>query len=295
MKIMNGKIVCIYGTGPHARVIASTIEAQQRQIAMFFDDDQVVVENSNNQYAPGLALSKPQPFTPPKHPFLIALGNNRTRALIANQLKVEFTTTIHPSAVIAPCATVSRGSVVLAQAILQADAFVGDHSIINTSASIDHNCRVGKFVHIAPNATLCGDVHVGEGTHVGAGATVIEHIRIGKWATVGAGSVVIRDVPDFATVVGCPARVIKEHLTDKTKMKAIEHLQSLCNIINSIRQSAGRDSVSELKVEHHLQRDLELDSLELAEMTVLIESKFGVDVFEEGTVTTVRDVLKKLK
>jgi len=292
---MNEKIVCIYGAGGHSRVIASTIEAQQRQIAMFFDDDQVVVESSNNQYAPGLTLSAPDPFAPPNHPFLVAIGNNRTRASIANQLKVEFTTTIHPSAVIAPCATISGGCAVLAQATLQTAVFVGDHSIINTSASVDHDCRLGNFVHIAPSATLCGDVHIGEGTHVGAGATVIEGIRIGKWVTVGAGAVVIKDVPDFTTVVGCPARAIKKHLTDETKMESTEHLQSLCNIINSIRQSAGRDSVSELKVEHHLQRDLELDSLDLAEMTVLIESKFGVDVFEEEIVTTVRDVLNKLK
>lgn len=292
---MNEKIVCIYGVGGHARVIASTLEAQHRQIAMFFDDDPVVVASSNNQYSPGLALSAPNAFAPPNHPFLIAIGNNRARASIANQLKVEFTTTIHPSAVISPCAMISKGSVVLAQATLQANAFVGDHSIINTSASIDHDCRLGNFVHIAPNATLCGDVHVGEGTHVGAGATVIEGIRIGKWVTVGAGAVVIKDVPDFATVVGCPAHAIKTHLTDETKIESTEHLQTLCNIINSIRQSAGRDSVADLKVEHHLQRDLELDSLELAEMTVLIESKFGVDVFEEEIVTTVRDVLKKLK
>lgn len=292
---MNEKIVCIYGAGGHARVIASTIEAQYRQIAMFFDDDPVMVASSNNQYSPGLKLSAPNAFAPPNHPFLIAIGNNRVRASIANQLKVEFTTTIHPSAAIAPCATVSNGSVVLAHAILQADVFVGNHSIINTSASIDHDCRLGNFVHISPNATLCGDVYVGEGSHVGAGATVIEGIRIGKWVTVGAGAVVIRDVPDFTTVVGCPARAIKTHLADKTKMEPNEQLQSLCNIINSIRHSAGRDSILELKAEHHLQRDLDLDSLELAEMTVLIESKFGVDVFEEEIVTTVRDVLKKLK
>ncbi len=107
--------------------------------------------------------------------------------------------------------------------------------------------------------------------------------------------VVIGDVPDFKIVVGYLTHTTKPPLTANTKMDSIEHLQSLCNIINSIRQSAGRDSVAELKVEHHLQRDLELDSLELAEMTVLIESKFGVDVFEEEIVTTVRDVLKKLK
>ena len=78
-------------------------------------------------------------------------------------------------------------------------------------------------------------------------------------------------------------------------MESNELLQELCNIINSIRLSAGRIAVSELKIEYQLQRDLELDSLELAEMTVLIESKFGVDVFEEEIVTTVRDVLNKLK
>ncbi len=96
-------------------------------------------------------------------------------------------------------------------------------------------------------------------------------------------------------MVRCPARDIKKHLAEETKMDSTEHLRSLCNIINSIRQSAGRDFVAELKVEYHLQRDLELDSLELAEMTVLIESKFGIDVFEEEIVTTVRDVLNKLK
>eukprot|EP01047_Picozoa_sp_COSAG01_P005378 COSAG01_NODE_183_length_22835_cov_17.169247_7_plen_100_part_00 len=95
-------------------------------------------------------------------------------------------------------------------------------------------------------------------------------------------------------VVGCPVRAIKKHLTDKIKMKSIKHFQSLCNIVNSIRQSSGRDSVSKIKVEHHLQRDLELDSLDLAELTVLIESKCGIDIFKDGIVATVQDVLNKL-
>ena len=77
-------------------------------------------------------------------------------------------------------------------------------------------------------------------------------------------------------------------------MESFEHLQSLCSIINSIRKNAGRGTVSELKVQHHLQRDLELDSLELAEMTVLIESKFGIDIFKDGIVKTVQDVLNKI-
>ena len=68
---------------------------------------------------------------------------------------------------------------------------------------------IGDYAHVSPNATLSGDVHIGEGTHFGAGASAIQGIRIGKWCTIGAGTVVIRDIPDYATAVGNPARIIK--------------------------------------------------------------------------------------
>jgi acetyltransferase EpsM len=99
--------------------------------------------------------------------------------------------------------------VLIHQSVVQAGTVIGRHCIINTSASIDHDCVIEDFVHISPNATLSGNVRVGEGTHIGAGATIIQGITVGKWCTVGAGAVVIRDVPDYATVVGVPARVIK--------------------------------------------------------------------------------------
>jgi serine acetyltransferase len=44
---------------------------------------------------------------------------------------------------------------------------------------------------------------------IGTHAAVLPRIRIGRWATVGAGAVVTQDVPDFATVVGVPAKVIR--------------------------------------------------------------------------------------
>lgn len=45
-----------------------------------------------------------------------------------------------------------------------------------------------------------------EGASIGASATCVAPITIGRSALVGAGSVVIKDVPDFALVVGSPAR-----------------------------------------------------------------------------------------
>jgi UDP-2-acetamido-3-amino-2,3-dideoxy-glucuronate N-acetyltransferase len=47
---------------------------------------------------------------------------------------------------------------------------------------------------------------VKQGASIGANATVVCGITIGQYAFVGAGAVVTRDVPDFALVIGNPAR-----------------------------------------------------------------------------------------
>jgi UDP-2-acetamido-3-amino-2,3-dideoxy-glucuronate N-acetyltransferase len=46
------------------------------------------------------------------------------------------------------------------------------------------------------------------GASIGANAVLVCGITVGKWAMIGAGSVVTKDVPDYALVVGNPARII---------------------------------------------------------------------------------------
>lgn len=195
----------VYGASGHGKVIIEILENMGVEDITVWDDADIATVWEHY-------VQKPAPAgTPVEDKLVISMGNNGTRKKVAERLSgdVSFGKAIHPSATVSSRCFIGEGSVVMAGATLNSDTNVGKHCIINTSASVDHDCVVADYAHISPNATLSGDVQVGEGTHVGAGAVVIQGMRIGKWCTIGAGAVVINDIPDYATAVGNPARIIK--------------------------------------------------------------------------------------
>lgn len=195
----------LIGAGGHAMVIADIVQCCGNVVSAFYDIKPLKEKLLN---VPILHLKK---ATFNSNGLLFAaVGNNEVRKRIATEnINNKFGKIVHPFAQISNYASIHDGTVVMSGVSINTMAHIGRHCIINTNASIDHECVIEDFVHISPNATLCGNVQVGEGTHIGAGAIVIPGIKIGKWATVGAGAVVIDDVPDFATIVGNPARIIK--------------------------------------------------------------------------------------
>jgi UDP-perosamine 4-acetyltransferase len=143
---------------------------------------------------------------------IVAIGDNRTRASYAQIIRqhgFELVSAVHPKACVAATARLGASVVVAAGAVVGADAQLEDCVIVNSLAVVEHECRIGAGAHICPAAALAGRVSVGDEAFVGLGSRVIQCLNIGQRAIVGAGAVVISDVPDFATVVGVPARVIK--------------------------------------------------------------------------------------
>lgn len=71
-------------------------------------------------------------------------------------------------------------------------------------------------------------------------------------------------------------------------------MEKLLAIINSIQKNRGRDTITMLNNDLSLRRDLGFDSLDLAELTVKIEAQWDVDIFEDGLITTVGEIVEKI-
>jgi acyl carrier protein len=72
-------------------------------------------------------------------------------------------------------------------------------------------------------------------------------------------------------------------------------MQILFKIINRIRVNKDLKPIDHMQMTQNIRTDLGLDSLDLAELTVRIENEFGIDVFEDGIVETVGEILEKLE
>lgn len=112
---------------------------------------------------------------------------------------------------------------------------LGQNVFVGNKVTIGDNCKIQNNVSVYDNVLMeegvfCGpsmvftnvynprslierkneyrDTIVRKGATLGANCTIVCGVTIGKYAFVGAGAVVNRDVPDFALMVGVPARQI---------------------------------------------------------------------------------------
>lgn len=102
---------------------------------------------------------------------------------------------------------------------------IGDYCKVQNNVSIYEGVTLEDYVFCGPSMVFtnilnprCKYPQVGaqfyvktlvkEGASLGANCTIVCGTTIGRHAMVGAGAVVTKDVPDYALVVGSPARII---------------------------------------------------------------------------------------
>lgn len=124
---------------------------------------------------------------------------------------------IMPNAIIGQNCNLGQNVVVSPQVVL------GDNVKVQNNVSIYTGVTCGNDVFLGPSCVFTNVInprsavnrkaeyattHVGEGASIGANATIVCGHNIGKFAFIGAGSVVTKNIPDYALVVGNPAKQI---------------------------------------------------------------------------------------
>jgi len=147
----------------------------------------------------------------------------------------------HPTAVVDDGCTIGEGVKIWHFSHIMPQCTIGDRCNIGQNVVISPEVILGKNVKIQNNVSIytgvtCGDdvflgpscvftnvsnprsgvnrrgqydkTHVGTGASIGANATIVCGHDIGQFAFVGAGAVVTKNVPDYALIVGNPAKQI---------------------------------------------------------------------------------------
>ncbi len=207
--------IIVVGAGGHAKVLVDALQRGARRVVGIADQNPAL----HGKCVLGIEVMGGDEFVRRHAPGSVLLANGigsvasmQVRAAVYQRFKEEgydFTTIIHPSAVIGSEVGLGEGVQVLAGAVVGPGVVIGDNSIVNTCASVDHDCHLGRHVHLAPGVVLSGGVTIGAGTHVGTGAVIIQEVTIGAGCLIAAGAVVIADLPPNSRVAGVPARQLK--------------------------------------------------------------------------------------
>ncbi|MDD5552129.1 MAG: acyltransferase [Candidatus Pacebacteria bacterium] len=156
------------------------------------------------------------------------------------KVKIHETAEVNKDAKIGEGTAIWQNSQVFAGAEIGKNCTIGHNCFISGKAKLGEGVKIESntdvwdlvtledYVFVGPSAVFTNDPNprakypkrdypqhgkwlatlVKEGASLGANSTIVCGVKVGKWSFVGAGSVVTKDVPNFALVVGVPARII---------------------------------------------------------------------------------------
>jgi len=128
---------------------------------------------------------------------------------LEKNVNISFPNFIHSSVWLGKNIKMGVGNIIYPGVVMNYETEICDFVTINMNAAVGHNCYFGSFSTLSPGVNCGGFTKLGERSFFGIGSTSIQAVEIGVGVTIGAGAVIIKDVPDGATVVGNPGRIIK--------------------------------------------------------------------------------------
>jgi serine O-acetyltransferase len=162
--------------------------------------------------------------------------------------------------------------------------------VIGETAVIGDDCTLYHGVTLGGTSWNKGKRHptLEQGVVIGAGAKVLGPIIIGKGAKIGSNAVVVKDVPENATAVGIPARILEQE-NNKQRDEMAEKIGFSAYAVSDNANDPMTKAIHAL-LDHAAAQDLKLQEV-MAQL-----NKLGADVESDAEVGKAFDVnaFKKL-
>lgn len=162
--------------------------------------------------------------------------------------------------------------------------------VIGETAVIGDDCTLYHGVTLGGTSWNKGKRHptLEQGVVIGAGAKVLGPITIGKGAKIGSNAVVVKDVPQNATAVGIPARILEQEV-NKQRDEIAEKIGFSAYAVSDNANDPMTKAIHAL-LDHAASQDLKLQEV-MAQL-----NKLGADIQSDAEVGKAFDVdaFKKL-
>ena len=215
------KLYAIYGASGCGRslmpIARQQLAREQDQSEIVFIDDALTHENLVN----GHRAMNYQTFlkqAAAKKYVQIAIANSRVREKIALQLKrdqISLWSIQADNVILMDQVEIGEGAALSPFVSITSNIKIGECFHANLYSYVEHDCVIGNYVTFAPGVKCNGNIHIHDHAYIGSGAVIKQGapdhpLIIGYGAVVGMGAVVTKSVPAGATVVGNPARIIRQ-------------------------------------------------------------------------------------
>ncbi|KAH7300948.1 hypothetical protein KP509_23G005100 [Ceratopteris richardii] len=180
--------------------------------------------------------------------WLWSKGQRSLASALQSRISEVFGMDIHPAAQLGSGIMIDHGTGV----------------VIGETARVGNGCTLLHGVTLGGNGKQQGDRHpkLGCNVLVGAGASILGNVKIGDGSKTGASAVVLNDIPDFATAVGCPAKIIGRAKEDNPAVVLDHSCKYVQLFIQRIRSLCPYRHLSPSKPRHHAKEKFENSGVE---------------------------------
>jgi len=209
------KKAIIIGAGTYGQVYAEYIKDYgEYDILAFLDDDKKKHGKTYVDIKVLGSVDKLSDFNDKNTiSVFVPIGNNVIRQNILTKVKMmDYKTPsfIHHTAQIHNSVFIGNAVYILPSSLVMPHTEIMNNVMISMGVNIAHHTKLHNGCFLSQGVNVGASIDVQENVFIGIASTIMTGVKyIGINSIIGAGSVVIRNVPEYATIVGNPGRVIK--------------------------------------------------------------------------------------